>query len=182
MWDIVSPVSIDYIYIYIYICVCIYIAEKCVLFQTVCLSCCFVCSLKIKKDMRLHLDKMARRCTSTDMLYLVRLIKHDLRINARASVVLGALGDGAYDAFNANKNLATLLPKIVALTNDSRAASGGGGGGGGGGGAGDGLPRKLSSSMQIGQAVKPQLASAIKSTEIGFKKCPNGCFAEIKYE
>ena len=138
--------------------------------------CCRAVVHSNQKDMRLHLDKMARKCTATDMLYLVRLIKHDLRTNARASVVIGALGDGAYDAFKANKNLSTLLPKIVALTDDSSAA------GDGGGGVGTGLARKLSSSMTIGQAVTPQLASAIKSTEAGFKKCPNGCFAEIKYE
>ena len=38
-------------------------------------------------DQRVELAKVVRRCTANDLKYIVRLIKHDLRINAGAKHV-----------------------------------------------------------------------------------------------
>jgi DNA ligase-3 len=50
------------------------------------------------------------------------------------------------------------------------------------GGAKPGLTKNLSIRISLMTPVKPMLAEACRSVAMAMKKCPNGMFAEIKYD
>ncbi|XP_046850595.1 DNA ligase 3-like isoform X2 [Xenia sp. Carnegie-2017] len=112
-----------------------------------------------------ELSKMTRRCTSTDLKYIIRLIKHDLKINAGAKHVLDALHTDAYTAFHASHNLQDVVERCLKKNDDVT-----------------GVSRELSINTRVMTPVKPMLAEACKSFDYAITKCPNGMFAEIKYD
>ncbi|XP_033641965.1 DNA ligase 3-like [Asterias rubens] len=115
-----------------------------------------------------HLTKIAKRCTGNDLKMVVRLIKHDLRINSGAKHILEALDPNAYEAFQASRDLRDVVDRV----NKNKEASNGR----------PGMTKKLSVRASLMTPVLPMLAEACKSVEMAMSKCPNGMFAEIKYD
>uniref|UniRef100_UPI003AAF9F87 DNA ligase 3 n=1 Tax=Centroberyx gerrardi TaxID=166262 RepID=UPI003AAF9F87 len=119
-------------------------------------------------DQQKELEDIARKCTSNDLKCIIRLIKHDLKMNAGAKHVLDAVDPNAYDAFKASRNLGDVIERV--LRNQQEASSGSG-------------PRKLLTiEASLMTPVQPMLAEACKSIEYAMKKCPNGMYSEIKYD
>ncbi|XP_054610904.1 DNA ligase 3 [Dunckerocampus dactyliophorus] len=115
-----------------------------------------------------ELEDIAKKCTSNDLKCIVRLIKHDLKMNAGAKHVLDAVDPNAYDAFKASRNLGDVIERV--LRNQEEASNGSG-------------PRKLLTiEASLMTPVQPMLAEACKSIEYAMKKCPNGMYSEIKYD
>lgn len=115
-----------------------------------------------------ELEHIAKKCTSNDLKCIVRLIKHDLKMNAGAKHVLDAVDPNAYDAFKASRNLGDVIERV--LRNQQEASDGSG-------------PRRLLTvEASLMTPVQPMLAEACKSVEYAMKKCPNGMYSEIKYD
>ncbi|KAM3601077.1 uncharacterized protein V6R79_007367 [Siganus canaliculatus] len=115
-----------------------------------------------------ELEDIARKCTGNDLKCIIRLIKHDLKMNAGAKHVLDAVDPNAYDAFKASRNLGDVIERV--LRNQQEASNGSG-------------PRKLLTvEASLMTPVQPMLAEACKSIEYAMKKCPNGMYSEIKYD
>ncbi|XP_053310863.1 DNA ligase 3 [Spea bombifrons] len=118
-----------------------------------------------EEDQQKVLEDIASRCTSNDLKCIIRLIKHDLKMNSGAKHVLDALDPNAYDAFKASRNLGDVVERV--LRNQQEAP---------------GMKRTLSVQASLMTPVQPMLAEACKSIEYAMKKCPNGMYAEIKYD
>ncbi|XP_068124700.1 DNA ligase 3 isoform X2 [Hyperolius riggenbachi] len=118
-----------------------------------------------EEDQQKVLEDIAHRCTSNDLKCIIRLIKHDLKMNSGAKHVLDALDPNAHDAFKASRNLGDVVERV--LRNQQEAP---------------GMQRTLSIQATLMTPVQPMLAEACKSIEYAMKKCPNGMYAEIKYD
>uniref|UniRef100_A0A452UNS8 DNA ligase n=1 Tax=Ursus maritimus TaxID=29073 RepID=A0A452UNS8_URSMA len=114
------------------------------------------------------LQDIASRCTANDLKCIIRLIKHDLKMNAGAKHVLDALDPNAYEAFKASRNLQDVVERV--LRNEQEVEKE------------PGRRRALSVQASLMTPVQPMLAEACKSIEHAMKKCPNGMFSEIKYD
>lgn len=123
-----------------------------------------------EEDQQRVLTKIAIRCTSNDLKMVIRLIKHDLRINAGAKHILDGLDPNAYAAFQASRNLRGVVDRVLKHKLDAKEKGK------------PGLTKILSIKASLMTPVLPMLAEACKSVEQAFKKCPNGIFAEIKYD
>ncbi|XP_043914477.1 DNA ligase 3 [Protopterus annectens] len=121
-----------------------------------------------EEDQLQELQSIARRCTSNDLKCIIRLIKHDLKMNAGAKHVLDALDPNAYDAFKASRNLHNVVERILKNREEAEDVPG--------------MQRTLSVKANLMTPVQPMLAEACKSIEHAMKKCPNGMYAEIKYD
>ena len=115
------------------------------------------------------LRKLSSACTGDDLQMMVRMIKKDLRINAGEKVLLDAITTNAYEAFKVSRDLNDVINRSVALLKTNESSK-------------PGLKKDLSIKITLMKAVKPMLADACKSCEAAFKKCPNGIYAEIKYD
>ncbi|KAF2365283.1 DNA ligase ATP-dependent [Trinorchestia longiramus] len=113
-----------------------------------------------------HLSTVAAQCTSNDLKMVVRLIKADLRINAGAKHILDGIHPDAYSAFQTTRNISAVLQQVQEKSM----------------GEGASLQRSLSIKARVLTPVLPMLALACKSVEEAFKRCPNGMYAEIKYD
>ncbi|XP_069395877.1 DNA ligase 3 isoform X2 [Paralichthys olivaceus] len=119
-------------------------------------------------EQQTELEDIAKKCTSNDLKCIIRLIKHDLKMNSGAKHVLDAVDPNAYDAFKASRNLGDVIERV--LRNQLDATNGSG-------------PRKLLTvEASLMTPVQPMLAEACKSIEQAMKKCPNGMYSEIKYD
>ncbi|XP_056252950.1 DNA ligase 3 [Seriola aureovittata] len=119
-------------------------------------------------EQQTELEDIAKKCTSNDLKCIIRLIKHDLKMNSGAKHVLDAVDPNAYDAFKASRNLGDVIERV--LRNQQEASNGSG-------------PRKLLTvEASLMTPVQPMLAEACKSIEYAMKKCPNGMYSEIKYD
>ncbi|XP_057357146.1 DNA ligase 3 isoform X2 [Manis pentadactyla] len=114
------------------------------------------------------LQDIASRCTANDLKCIIRLIKHDLKMNSGAKHVLDALDPNAYEAFKASRDLQDVVERV--LRNEQEVEKE------------PGLRRALSVQAALMTPVQPMLAEACKSIEYAMKKCPNGMFSEIKYD
>ncbi|XP_071147828.1 DNA ligase 3-like [Mytilus edulis] len=120
-----------------------------------------------KEDDQLRiLKKVTKRCSSNDLKMFVRLIKHDLRINAGAKHILDGLDENAYAAFQASRDLKDVVERVMEGRDGSK----------------PGMSKKLSVRASLMTPVLPMLAEACRSVEYAMKKCPNGMYAEIKYD
>ncbi|KAK5858262.1 hypothetical protein PBY51_002415 [Eleginops maclovinus] len=126
-------------------------------------------ALLTKEDeQQTELEEISKKCTSNDLKCIIRLIKHDLKMNSGAKHVLDAVDPNAYDAFKASRNLGDVIERV--LRNQQEATNGSG-------------PRKLLTvEASLMTPVQPMLAEACKSIEYAMKKCPNGMYSEIKYD
>ncbi|XP_004684961.1 PREDICTED: DNA ligase 3 [Condylura cristata] len=112
------------------------------------------------------LQDIASRCTANDLKCIIRLIKHDLKMNSGAKHVLDALDPNAYEAFKASRNLQDVVERVLRNEQEKE----------------PGQRRTLSVQASLMTPVQPMLAEACKSIEYAMKKCPNGMFSEIKYD
>lgn len=78
---------------------------------------------------------------------------------------LDALHTDAYTAFHASHNLQDVVERCLKKNDDVT-----------------GVSRELSINTRVMIPVKPMLAEACKSFDYAITKCPNGMFAEIKYD
>ncbi|ELU08334.1 hypothetical protein CAPTEDRAFT_213234 [Capitella teleta] len=113
------------------------------------------------------LMNITKRCTANDLKMVVRLIKHDLRISAGAKHILDGLDANAYEAFKASRDLKDVVDRVFSLKEEGSAGK---------------LTKSLSIRANLMTAVQPMLAEACKSVDFAFKRCPNGMYAEIKYD
>ncbi|CAL1532894.1 unnamed protein product, partial [Lymnaea stagnalis] len=121
-------------------------------------------------DQQRVLTKVAKRCTANDLKMFIRLIKHDLRINSGAKHILDGLDPNAYAAFQASRNLRDVIDRVTHSKEK------------GGDKSKPGTSKKLSIRAALMTPVLPMLAEACRSVEQAMKKCPNGFYAEIKYD
>ncbi|XP_072501034.1 DNA ligase 3 isoform X2 [Notamacropus eugenii] len=119
-------------------------------------------------DQQSVLQNIASRCTANDLKCIIRLIKHDLKMNSGAKHVLDALDPNAYEAFKASRNLQDVVERVLANQQESKKAPG--------------MKRTLSVQAALMTPVQPMLAEACRSVEYAIKKYPNGMFSEIKYD
>lgn len=112
-----------------------------------------------------HFKKIIKLCTSNDLKIIIRLIKHDLRMNAGAKHVLNAIHHSAYEAFQNSQDLPSVIKRI--LGDNENVAS---------------KKKTVSATITVMIPVLPMLAEACKSVEYAMKKCPNGMYSEIKYD
>jgi DNA ligase-3 len=115
---------------------------------------------------------IAKQCTTNDLKMIVRLIKHDLRINAGAKHVLDALDPNAYEAFQASRDLRDVVNRVTKRNNLVAGASAVKGE----------MTKALSIKAQLMTPIQPMLAEACRSVDQAFSRCPNGMYAEIKYD
>ncbi|PIK55364.1 putative DNA ligase 3-like [Apostichopus japonicus] len=120
-----------------------------------------------EQEQQAELARMTRKCTSNDLKMLIRLIKHDLRINSGSKHILEALDPHAYEAFQASRNLRDVVDRVLS----NRDANGV-----------PGMNKKLSVRANLMTPVLPMLAEACKSVGQAISKCPNGMYSEIKYD
>ncbi|KAI8796337.1 DNA ligase 3 [Biomphalaria glabrata] len=118
-----------------------------------------------EEDQQRILTKVAKRSTANDLKMFVRLIKHDLRINAGAKHILDGLHPDAYAAFQTSHDLEDVIQRVSQLSHVK-----------------PGMSTKLSVEASLMTPVLPMLAEACRSVEQAFKKSPDGFFAEIKYD
>uniref|UniRef100_A0A8C7W2T8 DNA ligase n=1 Tax=Oncorhynchus mykiss TaxID=8022 RepID=A0A8C7W2T8_ONCMY len=115
-----------------------------------------------------ELEDISKKCTGNDLKCIIRLIKHDLKMNSGAKHVLDAVDPNAYDAFKASRNLGDVIERVLRNQQDATNGSG---------------PRKLLTiEASLMTPVQPMLAEACKSIPYAMKKCPNGMYSEIKYD
>eukprot|EP01029_Cantina_marsupialis_P019698 TRINITY_DN4580_c0_g1_i1.p1 TRINITY_DN4580_c0_g1~~TRINITY_DN4580_c0_g1_i1.p1 ORF type:complete len:1207 (-),score=475.35 TRINITY_DN4580_c0_g1_i1:263-3883(-) len=120
------------------------------------------------------------RCSANDIMFICRFIKKDLKNNVGFKHLLKGLHENAPESFlhsqDLNKIVNHYLDKMEGKIPDTKDDT-----------SGD-LPglakmgKQHSVGMSVMTAVKPMLAAACKSYDACVKKCPNGFFAEIKYD
>ncbi|KAH8414519.1 hypothetical protein KR215_007882 [Drosophila sulfurigaster] len=120
---------------------------------------------RTKEDEQVEvLRDLCKQATDLDLRTFIRLIKQDLRINARARHILDAFGPQAYPAYQSSRDLTaivnTFAGKATTATKKVKSTSG----------------------IQVMTPVSPMLANACKSVEEAFKKNPSGLYSEIKYD
>ena len=115
------------------------------------------------------------RAQPPDLKWLCRLIKKDLRTKCKDKHVLEAVHPQAYSMFKQNNDLALIVGEVLS---HGAAAAGGGAGSDGGARA----SKKLRAGIALQQPIKPMLANPLKDLNAVFSKCPDGMYAEIKYD
>lgn len=115
--------------------------------------------------------EIIKKCTANDLKMLLRLIKHDLRINAGAKHILGAIHQDAYEAFQTSRDIKAVVKnalktKTTCGSKSKQAKSGKG----------------MKICIKMMTPVLPMLAQPCKSVQMALEKCPNGIFSEIKYD
>ncbi|XP_015263477.1 PREDICTED: DNA ligase 3 isoform X1 [Gekko japonicus] len=124
--------------------------------------------LSKEEEQQTLLQEIASKCTANDLKCIIRLIKHDLKMNAGAKHVLDALDPNAYEAFKASRNLQDVVERVLRNQQEAQKVPG--------------LKKTLSVQATLMTPVQPMLAEACKSIEYAMKKCPNGMYSEIKYD
>ncbi|KAH8236448.1 hypothetical protein KR026_002294 [Drosophila bipectinata] len=119
------------------------------------------------------LQELCRKATDLDLRTFIRLVKQDLRINARARHILDAFGPEAYPAYQSSRDLSAIVKQF---------ASQGTGKGTKVQAAAKKVKKGNASGIQVMTPISPMLASACKSVEEAFKKSPGGLYSEIKYD
>nr|XP_060622654.1 DNA ligase 3 [Anolis sagrei ordinatus] len=125
-------------------------------------------SLTKEDEQQALLQEVASRCTANDLKCIIRLIKHDLKMNAGAKHILDALDPNAFEAFKASRDLSDVVERVLRNQTEAQGAPG--------------TQRTLSVQATLMTPVQPMLAEACKSIAQAMKKCPNGMLAEIKYD
>ncbi|XP_030371704.1 DNA ligase 3 [Scaptodrosophila lebanonensis] len=122
------------------------------------------------------LRNFCTQATDLDLRTFIRLIKQDLRINARARHILDAFGPLAYPAYQASRDLEAIVRQFGGQTKPSNLQSTATKG------AAAKKGKALPSGIQVMTPISPMLANACKSVEEAFKKSPSGLYSEIKYD
>ncbi|XP_015123197.1 DNA ligase 3 isoform X2 [Diachasma alloeum] len=123
-------------------------------------------------DQVLHFKSIIDRCTPNDLKMIIRLIKHDLRINCGPKHILEAIDADAYRAYQVSNNLEAVVTRFTRKDPEAVAGTSGA----------SSLPLKGKIVLSLMTPVLPMLAEACTSVEMAMKKCPNGMLAEVKYD
>ncbi|XP_012282561.1 DNA ligase 3 isoform X2 [Orussus abietinus] len=124
-----------------------------------------------EEEQTCHIGSIVGRCTANDLKMIVRLIKHDLRINAGPKHVLEAIHEDAYKAFQVSRDLDAVIERCLSVPEDPSTS------------ASPSLsPKGSKVALALMTPVLPMLAEACKSVEMATRKCPSGMFAEVKYD
>ncbi|CAK1579517.1 unnamed protein product [Parnassius mnemosyne] len=115
-----------------------------------------------------HFKKIVKKCSLDDLKMLIRLIKGDLRINAGPKHILEGVHPDAYNVFQTSRDLKMVLDRILSQSDKIKHK--------------DSFQKSMQAKLVLMTPVLPMLAEACKSVEMAMKKCPNGMFAEIKYD
>ncbi|KAK6630885.1 hypothetical protein RUM44_003055 [Polyplax serrata] len=129
-------------------------------------------SMTKEEEQAHHFKKITKKCTANDLKMLLRLVKHDLRINAGAKHVLEALHKDAYQAYQTSRDIKSVVLNALKSREKEKGK------------------KKESNSSKKGMEidlnmmtpVAPMLAQPCKSVQMALEKCPNGMFSEIKYD
>ncbi|KOX79317.1 DNA ligase 3 [Melipona quadrifasciata] len=121
-----------------------------------------------------HFRSIVPRCTAGDLKMIIRLIKHDLRINAGPKHILAAVHQDAYEAFQTSRDLDSVVERCLrgSWKSDEPSSSS----------SSLGPSPDVKIKLSLMTPVLPMLAEACKSVEMAMKKCPNGMLAEVKYD
>ncbi|XP_075148977.1 DNA ligase 3 [Haematobia irritans] len=122
------------------------------------------------------LQQLCKRTTSSDLKTIIRIIKQDLRMNAKASHVLAAFGPMAYSSYQATRDLAAVVKQfsfkkgeptkdLMPMADKAKGKKG-----------------AKAGNVQVMTPISPMLANACNSVEEAFRKSPMGLFSEIKYD
>ncbi|EFN89653.1 DNA ligase 3 [Harpegnathos saltator] len=119
-----------------------------------------------------HFRTVIDKCTANDLKMIVRLVKHDLRINAGPKHILEGIHEDAYKAFQMSRDLETVVRRFWPDLKDQDKSS---------------ISGSPSSScdkvaLSLMTPVLPMLAEACTSVEMAMRKCPNGMLSEVKYD
>ncbi|XP_967954.1 DNA ligase 3 [Tribolium castaneum] len=114
-------------------------------------------NLTKEEEQTAHLKTFASKCTANDLKIVIRLIKHDLRMNAGAKHILDGVHPDAYQAFQSSRDIKAVIDRCL-------------------------KDKGTKARIELMTPVLPMLAEACKSVEQAMKKCPNGMYSEIKYD
>ncbi|XP_011168982.2 DNA ligase 3 [Solenopsis invicta] len=115
-----------------------------------------------------HFRSILNKCTANDLKMIIRLIKHDLRINSGPKHILEAVHPDAYKAFQMSRDLETVVRRF--LPDQEKPCT-------------SGLPLSRNKvALSLMTPVLPMLAEACTSVEMAMRKCPNGMLSEVKYD
>ncbi|XP_053981861.1 DNA ligase 3 [Hylaeus volcanicus] len=129
-----------------------------------------------KEDEQLqHFRSIVSRCTGNDLKTIVRLIKHELRINAGPKHILEAVHEKAYAAFQTSRDLNRVIERCWQGSSTSDRF-------GNPSSSTSGVRTDNKVALSLMTPVLPMLAEACKSVEMAMKKCPNGMLSEVKYD
>lgn len=115
-----------------------------------------------------HFRSILDKCTCNDLKMIVRLIKHDLRINAGPKHILEGVHVDAYRAFQMSRDLEAVIRRFLPTAGEKSSASE------------SQSQNKVAFSLMT--PVLPMLAEACTSVEMAMRKCPNGMLSEVKYD
>ncbi|XP_013101415.2 DNA ligase 3 [Stomoxys calcitrans] len=125
------------------------------------------------------LQQLCKQTTANDLKTIIRIIKQDLRMNAKASHVLAAFGPMAYSSYQATRDLAAVVKQFAfkkgtaaSTTAPTLPATA----------KGKGKKAAAVGNVQVMTPISPMLASPCNAVEDAFRKCPMGLFSEIKYD
>lgn len=104
-----------------------------------------------------HFEKIITKCTANDLKVIIRLIKHDLRMNAGAKHILQGIHPDAYEMYQSSRDIDAVITKCLGGTS-------------------------VKASISLMVPVLPMLAEPCKSIKQAMTKCPNGMYSEIKYD
>lgn len=116
-----------------------------------------------EEDQLQHFASITEKCTSNDLKMIIRLVKHDLRINAGPKHILEAVHPDAYQAFQTTRDIDIVVMKCVPTV-------------------GEPTQTALKIDVKILTPVLPMLAEVCKSVGQAIRKCPNGMYSEVKYD
>ncbi|CAC5407617.1 LIG3 [Mytilus coruscus] len=114
---------------------------------------------KVRKE-----DDQMRILQEVSPKMFVRLITRDLKMNAGAKIILNGLDKNAYDAFQASRDLKDVVQR--AMNRGSK--------------PGNSKPINIRTLLMT--PVLPMLAQPCRSIDQAIKKCPDGMYAEMKYD
>lgn len=107
-----------------------------------------------------HFTELCKKCTTDDLKTVIRMIKHDLKMNCGTRHVLDALHPKAYEAFQKSRDLKTIIKEFK----DDKGGN------------------SKSTGLRLMTAISPMLAEPCKDFDKAMKKCPDGYYSEVKYD
>lgn len=111
-----------------------------------------------------HFEEICGKCTAEDLRTIIRLIKHDLKMNCGSRFILDALHPDAHACFQKSRDLKNVIKEYgskIGNKNNSKSSSSG---------------------LQLMTAISPMLAEPCKDFDKAIQKNPGGFYSEIKYD
>lgn len=111
-----------------------------------------------------HFETICKKCTEDDLRTIIRLIKHDLKMNCGARHVLDAIHSDAYQRFQQSRDLKIIIKEYAGKSAAAQSS------------------KSSKSGLQVMTAISPMLAEPCKDFDKAISKCPEGFYSEIKYD